>query len=184
VFNMAMGLNPDGSERVRITTRENPQKLAEQLDKELIQFITSPIKPGESWADIQEQEDAIRAKYAVKEVRETLAPLIKLDKLRKAHQSLVIIPFEPKQLDDKFYPHILYCPRVPKWVNESMLVKEFQPYSKAKISVKIGDGSCSIIFPRNSVDAQIALAMKAKISMRCPRTNNTCLLLFRHSYVF
>lgn len=182
VFNMAMGLNPDGSERVRIKIQGDSQQLAKELEEQLDVFIATPMGPNDSWADVQEQEDAIRAKYAIKEVKEPLVPLIKLDKLKKEHQTLVITPFEPKHLDDRFYPHMLYCPRVPKWVNESMLLKEFQPYSKRKIGINIGNGSCSITFPRNSADAQMALAMKAKVVMSCPRTNSTSLLLFRHAY--
>lgn len=183
VFNMAIGLNPDGSERVTITRKGDPAELQQQLEEALATFMAEEIGQ-KSWADVQEEEEKIREKYSVTEVREPQKPLIDLEKLTGNYIGLALVPYVPKELDPTISSRVLFCSQTPQWVTESLLYDKFRPFSKRRPEIKINQRSkkrsCTVTFDHKE-EAETALAMRAKISLSHDGEDAT--LIFRHGFI-
>lgn len=174
VFRALTGLNLDGSKRQAINYQTDPTVLAKQLEQALAEFMAKD-DPSQSWADIQDEEDQLRAQYQPVEIISPLPPLIDLKAI--SPDWLYISPYTPKPN----HPNSLFCSSIPDWANATMIEREFQPFSKSvKVTIggQPGKYHCLVTF-RRPIDAEIALAMKAKITLVQPRTKQKKLILFR-----
>jgi hypothetical protein len=179
VFRMINGRNPDGSERVIVSYERDPEVLERELNKALDKAFETDDLMTMHWADIQEKEDRIRYMYRPVEIKKELPPLIDLDPLRKQFAGLVVTPFVAKPGES----HIIYSHKIPEWLTKDAILKEFQPFSKKKLEVVLSGSkdrrSCQVIFPKYGIEAQLALAMKAKIYLTDPKTKEPKIVLFR-----
>lgn len=155
VYNMLIGKNPDGTERVEYIDDPNWQPPAkasvieDEIDFET--FMSAPTN-NKSWAELMDEEEEMKPA----KIRQLLPPLMKLPSyqydqeqikhvtklLEEQHHGLsetkVTVPthghFEVSRayvspVDDRFAPNILCSRNIPAWITENDLKVAFSPYA-------------------------------------------------------
>jgi hypothetical protein len=183
VYNMILGKNPDGTERLQYT-----KKLKERITNR-----------SSNWGDSSDDEEIIDT--IVLEPLIVLEP-IKLNDEQKSFypesDNLIIHRAVIYKLEEKYIHNILKTKKTPNWVSHLMMKKLFSPfssdnttkYSRIIKGKKIMDtypfvninkeGICFIIYDSKTNDAQFALHMMKKITIT--HDNKTITLVFNHSY--
>jgi|LakMenEpi03Aug12_release.lakeMendotaPanAssembly.Ray.scaffolds.fasta_scaffold157991_3 hypothetical protein len=184
VYNMILGKNPDGTERLKHNKKLKAKKSNQSIN----------------WGDSSDDEEIIDTII--------LEPLIVLEPIQLNDEqkpyyiepvvNLVINRALIYKLEDKYIHNILKTKKIPHWITHLMIKKLFSPFASdnttkhsriikgKKITdtypfVNINkDGICFIIYDVKTNDAQFALHMMKKTTIT--QDNKTITLVFNHSY--
>ena len=172
VYNMCKGLNPNGTERIKEIKNNSSPKL---LEKKLREFMLKPVKPGDLWADIQEEEDKIIEMYSgTKKVK--LDKLIDLDKWMEKYTNFVITPYVMKKVNKVLIAH-----NIPEFVTEKMIKDVFSKFTN-KFKVIFIDTQkfriCKVIFA-NPYECCASLEMRRKVKLTDRTGKQSCVLIFK-----
>jgi hypothetical protein len=179
VYNMILGKNPDGSERLKYNKKLKEKKANKSIN----------------WGDSSDDEEIVDTII--------LEPLIVLEAIELNDKlepviNLVINRALIYKLEDKYIHNILKTKKIPYWITPLMLKNMFSPfasdnttkYSRIVKGKKIldtypfininKDGICFIIYDVKKTDAQFALHMMKKTTITLD--DKTITLVFNHSY--
>ena len=159
VYNMLIGKNPDGTDRIEYIEDPNWVAPEKSLDEALDEI--GHLCSG-SWADYCEAEDKIIARYEPKILKKYLPPLIELpgyeyDEEQTEHIKNLsleqrdsepipkkgyfhISPAFVQDIDEKYCQNVLCARNIPQWITEKDLKTSFAPYatnSKIQVTRKI-----------------------------------------------
>lgn len=153
VFNMLIGKNPDGSERIEYI--DDPDWVAPEQPREAVDLLSSKFS-SLSWADQCEEEE----RYICPKVKRTLPPLMTLDpieyvgdqkaqmvqlmidKMKRAGTwkdgcvvtapdriELVPAPAFCSPVEDEYNPETICATKVPPWITEADVKNVFRPFA-------------------------------------------------------
>jgi len=219
LYNMLLGLNPDGSERVETHPDPNwvepeiPLETALESADSAEATLNTPDTLNtlekdsgtDSWGDVDAREEAVRKLYVCPVITNYLSPLMTLPNYRYTDDQLehlemlqatkqldsgisggevpleggfVLAPAEVRIPPAPFSPNVLTARRVPDWVTEAMIGREFKPYASDSTTlhthrvrevylrepypwVVISRGGTVFVTynPETPIDAQIAYVM-------------------------
>lgn len=180
VYNMLLGLNPDGTERVEREEILEPEDPKEPETQTTNQDITLDDIAEMDWADCVDDWVAPIQKKKTVTIRK-LEPLLTLNspRLGKFTVSRAIV----KDLDDGQKHDVLVSRNVPKWITADDIKKRFAPFvsdSKTKYKkiydgrvnyftypdVSIKNNTVYVHFNPSTRDAQFALLMRKKTEIK------------------
>lgn len=181
-YNILIGLNKDGSERV--IEYEDPDFIAPEEPFEECLNKSLNIANTTEWWLLGEIEDEVKSKYSPKLLRKELPPLIELIQSEDEDDKIIVERAFIEYEVDKFKHNVIWA-NVPDWINEKILRGLFYefvtyPYKKCKngklyplISIKTNKygRSAYVAFDDRSYDAEFSMFINEYINIKNPVSN-------------
>lgn len=193
VYNMLLGLNPDGTERIEYEEIEEQEEQEEQ-QKNWSNFSLDDVSEMD-WADCVDEWTAPTQKKKIV-ISHKKEPLMNLNCIRLGE--LAVGRAIVKDLDENQKHDVLVSKNVPTWINVDDIKKRFTPFSsdsKTKYKktyngrvnyitypdVNIKNGNIYVRFCPSTRDAQFALLMMKKTVVKS-KDNQVHTMIFSTGY--
>lgn len=149
LYNILIGKNEDGSERVSIVD-DSSWKPDPSIIKQKQDLIKFGIPKGMSWYDATEKEDYLDKMLESPKIKINLPPLLiinpfiytdiqKLKDPSKTSHNFVFHPATIAPKDDIISTYKIFCPFVPKNLSEKDFKNIFEKFSTSKTIISIPD---------------------------------------------
>ena len=171
--NILIGLNPDGSKRVKEI--EDTDWVADSnVEKEYHEWLSLPLV-GKSWVEIADIEDEFQAKLTRPKLYQPLEPLIVLEGFKMLKASV-------SEKESHITTNKLFCSSVHSDIHEKDIKEVFEPFSTSKsmkkgssnqhrypeigLETKKGSSTVLVTFDPSTNDGMFALLMTRRVLIK------------------